>query len=413
MLSNEQLIALAKKNPENKKLQEDVAIAQRMESDPEFRAQRRAEFQRETLEGAKFAPFRIAGGVVDVANLPGQALGIAPEKPFLGSDYMIDKYATGIEALGGSYRRPTGSGAELAGDIIGSTLNVAGAVKGLSRLSTIARGSGIEKRGTGAAQMQEPVETVKAYKLFEKDPETGKLYPLFVEAGNEVPVGVWRDAIFPETVFTSTNGKKYVPSQKWTGKPGTGDSIPIPNDATRDMLIDAGYLPKGSRAKSVKAVALRPGWHAGDNPVASHIGPQALVDGQKLKVRGENQVWAEVELPADVDWQSIANSNASTTKGGALNVQEAQITEELPMGGYYRYKTNPNMDGNWMISGQMKVNRVLDDAEVAELNEAAGVQDLPRLSQLMSENPPPVMKKAKGGHVDLRSGIGDMFRLYS
>jgi hypothetical protein len=50
---------------------------------------------------------------------------------------------------------------------------------------------------------------------------------------------------------------------------------------------------------------------------------------------------------------------------------------------------------------------------VAELNEAAGVQDLPRLSQLMSENPPPVMKKAKGGHVDLRSGIGDMFRLYS
>ena len=93
MLSTEQLAALAKKNPENKKLQEDVAIAQRMKADPEFRAQRRAEFRRETLEGAKFAPFRIAGGVVDLANLPGQALGVAPVEPFLGSDYLIDKNA--------------------------------------------------------------------------------------------------------------------------------------------------------------------------------------------------------------------------------------------------------------------------------------------------------------------------------
>jgi hypothetical protein len=110
MISSEQLYKLAAENPQNESLQEAVAIGQRMDADPEFRAQRRAEFQREFLEGAKFAPFRIAGGVVDVANLPGQALGIAPVDPFLGSDYMIDKYATGIEALGGSYRRPTGSG---------------------------------------------------------------------------------------------------------------------------------------------------------------------------------------------------------------------------------------------------------------------------------------------------------------
>ena len=156
MLSTEQLVELAKKNPENKKLQEDVAIAQRMDTDPEFRAQRRAEFQREFLEGVKFAPFRtVLGGVVDVANLPGQVLGIAPEKPFLGSDYMIDKYATGIEALGGSYRRPTGGGAELAGDIIGSTLNVAGVTKGLSRLfgKAFKKGQGKELQGTSTAQL--------------------------------------------------------------------------------------------------------------------------------------------------------------------------------------------------------------------------------------------------------------------
>jgi hypothetical protein len=160
MITTELLVELAKQNPENKKLQEDAAIAQRMDADPEFRAQRRAEFQREFLEGAKFAPFRIVGGPVDLANMALGVVGLDSEKPFLGSDYLIDKYATGIEALGGSYRRPTGSGAELAGDIIGSTLNVAGATKGLSRLFGAAfkgkKGQGKELTGTSTAQLDAP-----------------------------------------------------------------------------------------------------------------------------------------------------------------------------------------------------------------------------------------------------------------
>ena len=226
--------------------------------------------------------------------------------------------------------------------------------------------------------------TVKAYKLFTKG-EDGKLYPLFVDADTEVPVGQYMKAVFPEYRFKAENGNFYVPSRGTAGKKGTGDSIKIPDQETRDMLIEAGFLPKGSKAKTIKAVAARPGWHAGDNPTAAHIGPELVIDGKTYKIRGEDQVWAEVEMPADVDWQAIADSRAVLKKDGTPNVKTAHITDELPFDGYYRYKTNPNMQGNWLISGDMKVNRILDRDEVKRLNAEAGVEDLPTEAELREQ----------------------------
>jgi hypothetical protein len=223
--------------------------------------------------------------------------------------------------------------------------------------------------------------TVKGYKLFTRG-EDDKLYPLFVDADTEVPVGSYMKAVFPEYRFKAENGNYYVPSRGTKGKKGTGDSIKIPDQETRDMLIKAGFLAKGSKAKTIKAVAARPGWHAGDNPTAAHIGPEVKVGGKSYKIRGGDQVWAEVEMPADVDWQEIANSRAILKKDGTPNVKTAHITDELPFGGYYRYKTNPNMQGNWLISGEMKVNRILDRDEVKKLNAEAGVEDLPTESEL-------------------------------
>ena len=226
-----------------------------------------------------------------------------------------------------------------------------------------------------------PKKTVTAYKLFTKG-EDGNLYPLFVDADTKIPQGEFISAIIPESVFTAPNGKKYVPSKGTGDKKGTGDNISIPDQATRDMLIEKGFLPKGSKAKTVKAVALRSGFHAGDSPAAPHIGLE--YKGQKY--RADDQVWAEVEMPADVDWQSVADANASIVKSGPrkglLNVGEAQITDQLPSGGYYRYKTNPNMQGNWLISGEMKINRVLEPDEVKKLNDEAGTPDLPTLAEL-------------------------------
>lgn len=222
---------------------------------------------------------------------------------------------------------------------------------------------------------------VTAYKLFVKG-EDGKLYPLFVDADTEVPIGKTLKATFPEYRFQAKNGNFYVPSRGPKKAKGTGDMIEIPDQETRDMLIEAGFLPKGSKAKSIRAVAARPGWHAGDTPTAKHIGPEVTLDGKKYKIRGDNQVWAEVEMPDDVDWQAIANSRAVMKKDGTPNVKTAHITDELPFGGHYRYKTNANMEGEWLISGDMKVIRELDKDEVKQINKAAGREDLPTLEEL-------------------------------
>lgn len=80
-----------------------------------------------------------------------------------------------------------------------------------------------------------PTKTIKAYKLFRIDPKRpGELFPLFVNANKPVKLGVWYEA--EEGKMTTTKA----------GKVGVKSTI--------------GQL------------AYRPGWHAGDYPMATHIG---------------------------------------------------------------------------------------------------------------------------------------------
>jgi len=176
-----------------------------------------------------------------------------------------------------------------------------------------------------------PQKTVKAYKLFRTKGD-GKLYPLFVNAEKPVPMGEWLEA-------------EEGPQGKSEGK-------------VKSKLGDLAY---------------RPGWHAGDLPMATHIGGKSDPSLKKPDYRPDNHVWAEVEMAADKDWQSVADSRGKGVK--------AHITDQVPYGGFYRYKTNPNMTGNWLIGGNMKVNRVLPDEEVKAINDQAGTADLPRRSE--------------------------------
>ena len=181
----------------------------------------------------------------------------------------------------------------------------------------------------------EPKNTVKAYKLFrvhEKHP--GKLFPLFVDANTPVEMNKWVDA-------------------------------------------KEGEMANGKVKSKIGNLAFRPGWHAGDVPVATHIGEKSDASLTAPDTRPHNHAWAEVEMPNDVDWQSEANRRGTNAQGKIIPVK-AHITDQLPVGGHYRYKTNPNMTGNWLIGGSMKVNRVLTDAEVAKINKAHGLEDLPR-----------------------------------
>jgi len=187
----------------------------------------------------------------------------------------------------------------------------------------------------------DPVKTVKAYKLFRVDARRpGLLFPLFVDANKPVPMNTWLDADV---------GAGAAPSK--TGKP---------------------------RVKSkLGPLAYRPGWHAGDLPLATHIGGHSVKGLNAPDIRKPTEVWAEVEMAADRDWQTEANKRG-INKAGKLIAGEAHITDQVPEDGYYRYKTNSNMTGNWLIGGSMKVTRILSDAEVEQINSAAGVADLPR-----------------------------------
>ena len=223
-----------------------------------------------------------------------------------------------------------------------------------------------------AKPTEEPKNVVKAYKLFTY--KNGQVYPLFVEGATPIPIGEWIKATDPRTegakgFFIATNGKPYVKAT--TG----GNKELAPGEAQR--LFDLGVI-KNPNKKTLQAVAFRPGFHSGDLPIAPHIGGKTSKKLAKPDFRKNDQIWAEVEVPADVDWQSVANANATTKVDGTIDVSTADITDQMPIGGYYRYKTQPNMFENWMISGSIKITKVLTDKEAREIAAKAGVSDLPR-----------------------------------
>jgi hypothetical protein len=198
-----------------------------------------------------------------------------------------------------------------------------------------------------------PKNSVKAYKLFKV--KNKKLFPLFVKM----------------------KGNKDLPVGKW-------------------IKSEAGELAKSGKVKSSAGeLAYRPGFHAGEFPIATHIGGKVdPVTGKRVtdrkfqpNVREDNQVWAEVELPADKDYQSIANKNARIKKDGTIDARTAHITDKIPSGGFYKYNTNPKVkETSWLIGGEMKINRVLGDDEVKAINQSAGLKDLPRRKELLNKD---------------------------
>lgn len=140
-----------------------------------------------------------------------------------------------------------------------------------------------------------PRRTKKAYKLFAtKKNRPGELFPLFIGANIPTPMGVW---------------------------------------------IAAEYRP-------TPGFAHRPGWHVGALPVANHL-------KRKDGTFDPTRIWAEVEIPADIDWQ--AEADKSPTR---------DIKDEVPVGGFYRFKRPAHQGGEWWIAGAIKVNKILSWDEV-------------------------------------------------
>ena len=62
---------------------------------------------------------------------------------------------------------------------------------------------------------------------------------------------------------------------------------------------------------------------------------------------------------------------------GKFNPKNAFLNY-VPTKGYYRYKTSPNMLGEWIIAGNILVLRILSDDEVAEILKEKGYEPMPR-----------------------------------
>ena len=161
----------------------------------------------------------------------------------------------------------------------------------------------VESRFSVRSNFKPPQKTIKAYKLFRtKANDPGKIFPLFIGKNEPTEIGKW---------------------------------------------IPAQHIP-------TKGFAERPGWHAGILPTAPHL-------RTKDNKMATNRVWAEVEIPADKDWQSVADKT---------NTHD--IRDQIPAGGHYRFKTSKMQGGAWIIGGALKVNRILSDAEVKKILTKAG-----------------------------------------
>lgn len=191
-----------------------------------------------------------------------------------------------------------------------------------------------------------PKKTGIAYKVFyAKD---GQLYPPMVAnpGGAGTPVGVWLDADI---------GVAAAPSK--TGRP----------------QVQAGG--KGTNA-SKSSLAFRPGWHLGDLPMATQFARKNPETGVK-DLFPADFVWAECEYAMDVDYQEEAMSYGYT-ENGKFRHSYAGLPR-LPEDGYYRYRTNPNPDTvPWVITGAMRVKRILTDAETDKILRDAGVEPMKR-----------------------------------
>lgn len=186
----------------------------------------------------------------------------------------------------------------------------------------------------------EPEKKGIGYKVFYRGKD-GKLYPPMVANPNgaDTPIGVWLDA----------------------------DAAPIANQTKtgRNQVKQGG---KGTQGGS-GFLSYRPGWHLGEIPYALQFNRRDA-NGEKT-LFPKDFVWAEVEYAADKDYQEEA-TQAGMSENGKYRHAYAGL-QHLPEDGFYKYRTNPNPETDpWIITGAMKVNRVLSREEVDDLVRKAG-----------------------------------------
>lgn len=82
------------------------------------------------------------------------------------------------------------------------------------------------------------------------------------------------------------------------------------------------------------------------------------------------------EYSDKVNYQNLVNNYGKNKKG--IIIPRNAYMKSIPHNGYYRYKTNPNMFEDWIISGEIKVVKILNDKEVNDILIKKGINPMPR-----------------------------------
>ncbi|MDD6476524.1 MAG: peptidoglycan DD-metalloendopeptidase family protein [Eubacteriales bacterium] len=249
-----------------------------------------------------------------------------------GSQYIFEQEKTEVTTSGMTGEKIHGEGPDIASAINDS---ISQTDKKDNGKSYSFKGIDDENVKYSIREDDPPKKTVKGYKVFVV--KSGKLYPPMVAnpGGADTPVGVWLDA---------DEGVRAGESK--TGRP----------------QVKAGG--KGTQGGSGK-LAYRPGWHLGEAPMATQFAGLNKETGEK-ELFPENFVWAECEAAADHDYQDEAMSYGYSDNGKFRHAYAG--LPRIPKDGMYRYRTNPDPSTvPWIISGSMKVTKVLSDAEVDEI----------------------------------------------
>ena len=213
-----------------------------------------------------------------------------------------------------------------------------------------------------------PKKTGIGYKVFYRGKD-GKLYPPMVANPNgaDTPIGVWLDA----------------------------DAAPIAGESkTGRQQVKAGG--KGTQGGS-GTLAFRPGWHLGEIPYALQFNRKDETGERTLFPK--DFVWAEVEYAKDVDYQAEAESYGYTENGKYRHSYAG--LPRVPENGSYRYRTNPNPQTDpWIITGAIKVNRVLTKEEVDDIVRKAGREPQP-VELLVNPINGKILGYAQGGTIYL------------
>ena len=169
-----------------------------------------------------------------------------------------------------------------------------------------------------------------AYKMFRVSKQNkGNLYPLFVNADKPTPLHRW--------------------------------------------IEESGELINGKVKSRLGLLTYRPGWHLSELPIAVHMGVKD--ENGRIAFQRSNSVWAECEYSDDIDYQPEAERRGYLN--GRYDRRKAYL-DYIPRNGCYKYKTNPNMIGEWILAGEIYIRRVLNDIEVSEILTANNVLPMPR-----------------------------------